>query len=166
MRFNTNPRYGAIDQAREDTLLRLQSRFAALPGVVAVVPQENADDYFEAVVHRADQIGEEPERPIAVRAQAAPAGYFSLMGMPVVRGRDFDAALREDRTSVVIGAATATGSGPGPIRSGGGSPASHRLDAERRSPSSAWSTKPGRGCGMPGTRCACSCRTSASRAAS
>jgi putative ABC transport system permease protein len=113
VRFNTNPRYGAIDQARDDTLLRLQSRFAALPGVVAVVPQETADDYFEAVVHRADQIGEEPERPIAVRAQAAPAGYFSLMGMPVVRGRDFDAALREDRTSVVIGAATANRLWPG-----------------------------------------------------
>jgi predicted permease len=113
VRFNTNPRYGAIDQAREDTLLRLQSRFAALPGVVAVVPQENADDYFEAVVHRADQIGEEPERPIAVRVQAAPAGYFSLMGLPVVRGRDFDVALREDRGSVVIGSATANRLWPG-----------------------------------------------------
>ena len=32
VRFNTNPRYGAIDQVREETLLRLQSRFAALPG--------------------------------------------------------------------------------------------------------------------------------------
>ena len=113
VRFNTNPRYGAIDQAREATLLRLQGRFAALPGVVAVVPQENTDDYFEAVVHRADQIGEEPERPIAVRAQAAPAGYFSLMGMPVIRGRDFDAAPREDRTSVVIGAASAHRLWPG-----------------------------------------------------
>jgi predicted permease len=112
VRFNTNPRYGKLDQAREDMLLRLQSRFAAVPGVVAVVPQENTDDYFEIVVHRADQAGEQPERPIAVRAQAAPAGYFSLMGMPVIRGRDFD-ALQEDRTSVVIGAASATRLWPG-----------------------------------------------------
>ena len=55
-------------------------------GVVAVVPQENADDYFEAVVHRADQIGEEPERPIAVRAQAAPAGYFPSWACPWFEG--------------------------------------------------------------------------------
>ena len=33
LRFNINPRYGAIDQAREDRLRRLQSRLAALPGI-------------------------------------------------------------------------------------------------------------------------------------
>ena len=43
-RFNTNPRYGAMDGQREQALARLQARFEALPGVVAVVPQENADD--------------------------------------------------------------------------------------------------------------------------
>jgi predicted permease len=112
-RFNTNPRYGSIDQAREDTLRRLQDRLAAVPGVVAIVPQENTDDYFHATSHHADQIGEEAGRVLLVRPQAAPAGYFSLMGIPVVRGRDFDAAPREDRTAVVIGAAAARRLWPG-----------------------------------------------------
>jgi hypothetical protein len=107
VRFNTNPRYGAIDQAREDTLRRLQARFAALPGVVAIVPQENGDDYFEAAVHHAAEVGRGAEPPLFVRAQAAPAGYFALMGAPVVRGRDFEDAPREDPTAVVVGLRTA-----------------------------------------------------------
>ena len=113
VRFNTNPRYGSLDQAREDTLRRLQDRFAALPGVAAIVPEENSDEYFDAALHRADQIGEEADRRLSVRAQAAPVGYFALMGMPVVHGRDFLAAHREDPTSIVIDAATARHLWPG-----------------------------------------------------
>ena len=113
VRFNTNPRYGSMDQAREDTLGRLRERFAALPGVIAIVPQENTDDYFDGAVHRADQVGGQSEGRLVLRAQAAPAGYFSLMGIPVVRGRDFDAAHREDPTAVVIGAAAARRLWPG-----------------------------------------------------
>jgi len=113
VRFNTNPRYGAIDGAREDTLRRLQDRFAALPGVVAIVPQENADDSFGATVHQADRVGETLDETLQVHAQAAPAGYFSLMGIPVVRGHDFSAAEREDRGAVVIGASAAARLWPG-----------------------------------------------------
>jgi predicted permease len=113
VRFNTNPRYGSIDQAREDTLRRLQARFAALPGVVAIVPQENADDYFQAAIHWDDRAGEELDRRLVVRVQVAPVGYFALMGIPLVRGRDFEAAHREDRTAVVIGAAAASRLWPG-----------------------------------------------------
>jgi predicted permease len=112
VRFNTNPRYGALDQAREDTLRRLQDRFAALPGVVAIVPQANADDYFDAAVYRADQIGDE-DRRLSVRAHAAPAGYFSLMGIPIIRGRDFETADREDPTAIVIGSTAASRLWPG-----------------------------------------------------
>jgi predicted permease len=112
VRFNTNPRYGAMDQAREDTLRRLQDRFAALPGVVAIVPQENTDEYFGAAVHHADLVGEAADR-LQIRAQAAPPGYFALMGFPIVRGRDFDPAHREDRTAVVIGAGAANQLWPG-----------------------------------------------------
>ena len=113
VRFNTNPRYGALDQAREDTLRRLHDRFAALPGVIAIVPQENSDDFFNGAVHHADEIGDSTGRQLSVHVQAAPAGYFALMGVPIVRGRDFDAGLRESPTSIVIGAATASRLWPG-----------------------------------------------------
>jgi predicted permease len=105
VRFNTNPRYGSMDQNREATLERVQTRLAGLPGVVAVVPQENADDYFDVSVHPTDRAtGAELGPNLLVRAQAAPAGYFSLMGIPLVRGRDFFAAGKDDNGAVVIGA--------------------------------------------------------------
>ena len=105
VRFNTNPRYGSMDQNREATLERLQTRVAALPGVVAVVPQENADDYVDVSVHPTDRVsGAEFGPNLLVRTQAAPAGYFSLMGIPLVWGRDFFAAGTDDNGAVVIGA--------------------------------------------------------------
>jgi predicted permease len=112
VRFNTNPRYGAIDQSREDTLRRLQDRFAALPGVVGIVPQENTDEYFRAAVHLEDRVAD-ADRGVVVRAQAAPQGYFALMGIPVLRGRDFDAAHREDRTAIILGVEAARRLWPG-----------------------------------------------------
>jgi putative ABC transport system permease protein len=107
VRFNTNPRYGALDQAREAKLQRLQERLAALPGVVGVVPQESLADAFDAVVHQADRIGDQADHTLEVTAQAAPIGYFDLMGVPIVRGRGFAQAQREERGSIIIGAATA-----------------------------------------------------------
>jgi predicted permease len=113
VRFNTNPRYGSMDQAREDKLRRLRERFAAMPGVVGVVPQEGLADNFDVVVHQADRIGDQPDRWVQVHAQAAPTGYFDLMGVSIVRGRDFDVAHREDRGSIIIGAGTASRLWPG-----------------------------------------------------
>ena len=113
VRFNTNPRYGTIDEAREDRLRQLQDRFAALPGIVAIVPQENTDDSFDAAVHRTDDVGADAGRRRFVRVQAAPPGYFSLIGIPIVRGRDFQVAPREDPTAIVIGAAAARRLWPG-----------------------------------------------------
>ena len=94
VRFNVNPRYGSLDEDREQTLVRLQERLAAVPGVEGVVRQEN-DDSFDVEVHPADTVaGLELASPQQVRGIAAPAGYFPLMGISFVRGRDFDAAER------------------------------------------------------------------------
>ena len=110
VRFNVNPRYGPLDQAREQTLARLQERLAAVPGVNGVVQQEN-NDLFDVEVHPADTVaGLELASPQQVRGIAAPAGYFPLMGISFVRGRDFDAAdRRDDGGAIVIGSGLARG---------------------------------------------------------
>jgi predicted permease len=105
VRFNTNPRYGSMDQVREDSLRRLETRFAALPGMASVVPQESTDDYFGVAVHPTDRVaGTELGASLRVRAQAAPPGYFPLMGIPVIHGRDFEPADQADNSALVIGA--------------------------------------------------------------
>ena len=109
LRFNVNPRYGSLDEDREQTLVRLQERLAAVPGVEGVVRQENADS-FDVEVHPADTVaGLELASPQQVRGIAAPAGYFPLMGISFVRGRDFDAAERsaDDDGAIVIGSGLA-----------------------------------------------------------
>jgi predicted permease len=103
LHFNVNPRYGPLDDAREQTLVRLQERLASAPGVAGVVRQEN-DDSFDVDVHPADTVpGLELASPLQVRGIAAPAGYFPLMRLPFVRGRDFDAAERSQDGAIVIG---------------------------------------------------------------
>jgi predicted permease len=94
LRFNVNPRYGALDEERERTLVRLQERLAAVPGVAGVVRQEHRVS-LDVDVHPADIVaGLELASPQQVDAIAAPAGYFPLLGISFVRGRDFDAAER------------------------------------------------------------------------
>jgi hypothetical protein len=115
VRFNVNPRYGPLDEHREKTLVRLQERLAAVPGVEGVVRQDIVDS-FDVEVHPADVVaGVEPAPPQQVRGIAAPAGYFPLMGISFVRGRDFDAAERNaargrpasDEGAIIIGSGLA-----------------------------------------------------------
>jgi predicted permease len=107
IRFNVNPRYGALDEEREQTLVRLQKRLATVPGVEGVVGQEN-NDSFDVEVHSADTVaGLELASPLQVRPIAAPAGYFPLMGISFVRGRDFNSAERSHDGAVVIGSGLA-----------------------------------------------------------
>ncbi len=101
--FNTNPRYGAMDQDREEILRRLQARLTALPGVEAVVAQRDRDDYLQVAVHPADRVtGQEYEEVFWVRTRAAPPGFFSLMGFPFLRGREFTRADQDDDRALVI----------------------------------------------------------------
>ena len=124
-RFNTNPRYGPLDGRREQTLARLRTRFAALPGVMAVVPQENTDDYLEVRVHPSDGVpGVELPSSLEVRAHAAPTGYFQLMSIPVVLGREFDPAGGDPAGAIVVGATWPAVCGERRTRSAGGWPAS------------------------------------------
>ena len=103
VRFNVNPRYGSLDENRERMVIGVQERLAAVPGVAGVVRQEN-NDSFDVDVHPADTVaGLELASPQQVRGIAAPAGYFPLMGISFVRGRDFDAAERSHDGAIVIG---------------------------------------------------------------
>ena len=107
LHFNVNPRYGPLDDAREQTLVRLQERLAAVPGVAGVVRQEH-NDSFDVDVHPADGVpGLELASPLQVRTIAAPAGYFPLMSLSFVRGRDFDATERTQDGAIVIGSSLA-----------------------------------------------------------
>ena len=107
LRFNVNPRYGSLDAERERTLVRLQERLAAVPGVAGVVRQEHRDS-LDVDVHPADIVaGLELASPQQVDAIAAPAGYFPLMGISFARGRDFDAAERGRDGAIVIGSGLA-----------------------------------------------------------
>jgi predicted permease len=104
LHFNVNPRYGALDEDRERTLVRLQERLATVPGVAGVVRQEH-DDSFDVEVHPADAVaGLELASPLQALAIAAPPGYFPLMGISFVRGRDFDAAERREKRGQRAGA--------------------------------------------------------------
>jgi len=107
LHFNVNPRYGSLDDDREQTLVRLQERLAGMPGVEGVVRQEN-NDSFDVEVHPADALaGFGHAAPQQVRGIAAPAGYFPLMGISFVRGRDFDSAERSRDDAVIIGSGLA-----------------------------------------------------------
>jgi hypothetical protein len=75
-----------------------------MPGVTAAVRQENADDHLDVAVPSdlVTEVG--PAGRLRVRAHAAPPGYFSLMGIPVIRGRGFETPDEADGSTVVIGA--------------------------------------------------------------
>ncbi len=100
--FNTNPRDAVTEQQRADLLRRLEVRFATLPGVEAVVPQEDRTAYAEVTVHPADRVSGMEDRQIPLTLQAAPPGFFALMGFPFVRGRAFDRADQQDGRALVI----------------------------------------------------------------
>ena len=101
--FNTNARYGTLDQEREQVLQQVQSRIAGLPGVAAVVKQQDQDDYLRVAVHPTDRMGGADDAGLFwLRTQAAPPGFFELMGFPFLRGQGFSNADGANEQALVI----------------------------------------------------------------
>jgi predicted permease len=103
--FNTNPRYGRIDQAREDAIERLRRRLLGTPGVVAAVAQARSGGLFlDAPADGSG--GVDVTSTIRVAAQSAPPGYLDVMGLRLVQGRDVDATSAAE-SHVLVNAALA-----------------------------------------------------------
>ena len=79
-------------EERASRVAEMVERVAELPGVIAAVPMQMGTVGASLTVHPADRIAGVSESGI-MRASliAAPSGYFSAYGIPIVRGRDFDA---------------------------------------------------------------------------
>ena len=104
IRFNTNPRYGALDDERERAIQRVEAKLAGLPGVVAVMPQENLHDDFDVAVHPDDRVDPVELTHLEVRAHGVPSRYFEMMGITVLRGRSFVDGDAADADAIVISA--------------------------------------------------------------
>ena len=108
VRFNTNPRYGAIDERREEAIQRLRRRLENVPGVRAVVPQDLMRDSARVSSHDADRVpGVSGADDVSVSIHSAPPGYFAALGRELERGREFGPAERSSDDLVVIDRALA-----------------------------------------------------------
>ena len=71
------------------------ARVAALPGVVAAMPLQTGTVTAPLAVHPADRVAGVTYAPaMDASLRVAPKGYFEAFGIPLVRGRDFDAGER------------------------------------------------------------------------
>jgi predicted permease len=110
VRFNTNERYGAIDARREDSLRRVRTRLASLSGIEGVVQQGLGTDWSAFTVQpggRATDGHQDVAVAAAADVDAAPPGYFTMLEMPIVRGRDFVEADAAAPGTVVVTSALA-----------------------------------------------------------
>jgi putative ABC transport system permease protein len=87
-----------------EALLAMRERLAAVPGVVDAVPQRSGYSVWQVTVHPSDRVPGFTEREtFRARTHWAPAGYFDLLEIPVLRGREFIAAERHpDSRAIVI----------------------------------------------------------------
>lgn len=89
-------------EAPADTMQRVQSALALLPGVehvaTANMPPFSGAEFVAAV----DVPG--AVQPVQTRAPMIGTGYFEALGMPLLAGRDFTAAERANGDAVIIDA--------------------------------------------------------------
>jgi predicted permease len=84
---------GRVSNAeRSSRIAAVVERVAAMPGVVAAMPMQMGTVSVPLIVHPADRIdGIAYDAVMQAHFTAAPKGYFTAFGIPIVRGRDFDA---------------------------------------------------------------------------
>ena len=81
------------DAERVSRIAAAVDRVGAMPGVIAAMPMQMGTVIAPLAVHPADRIAGIAYAPsMEAHLSAAPRGYFAAFGIPIVRGRDFDAA--------------------------------------------------------------------------
>jgi len=91
-------------EARAEAMRRLRERLEGLSAVTAVVPQSLAYPIGYRQVHPEDRSSVTPTRTLILQREFASLGYFEVMEIPFLRGRDFDEFERDvESPSVVIG---------------------------------------------------------------
>ena len=85
---------GRISTAeRASRIAAAVERVAAMPGVIAAMPMQAGTVTAPLTVHPADRVaGVAYDPAMEALLTAAPEGYFDAFGIPIIRGRDFDAA--------------------------------------------------------------------------
>ncbi len=83
-------------------IAQLEERISALPGVVDVVARSWAYPSVLRAVHPDDRTSDSPQRVVRLQHEFAAPGYFALMDIPFVRGRDFDDSERQANSAALV----------------------------------------------------------------
>ncbi|MEP6494131.1 MAG: ABC transporter permease [bacterium] len=81
----------------------LEERFRGVPGVIGVVRTDDRYGVDRLSVHPADRGVGATDTKMNARLDHVAPGYFALMDIAFVRGRDFTAADQRDETAVIVG---------------------------------------------------------------
>lgn len=100
LEFHTWAGNATLEQRRAH-FAALAERVRGMPGVIGAVAVSNGYRIETVGVHPADQITEPAAESLRLRGEFAAPGYFALMGIPLVNGREFD---ERDEGAVIIGA--------------------------------------------------------------
>lgn len=111
----------AAAEERRAAMKRLAARLSATPAIEAAIPAVDGRRSLEGyVVHPADRVGGGREEALRISAPTVAPGYFAVMAIPLVMGRELEAADTVARAAdgaaelpVVIGAGLARTLWPG-----------------------------------------------------